>query len=247
VLKRLIGKWLNAGVLEEGRLSRPGAGTPQGGVISPLLANVYLHAVLDVWFERDVKPRLRGPAILVRYADDFVILFANEADARSVYGELPARFAGHGLTLHPEKTRLVPFRPPGGGRASESFDFLGFTHFWSRSLRGNWVVKRRTAKARLNRSLKRVGEWCRVHRHLPVREQHVYLSRVVRGHCGYFGITGNSQALQRFREGVRGLWQKWLRRRSNAAARKGRDWWDALCQRYPIPPPHAVHSVLRRS
>lgn len=247
VLLRLIGKWLKVGVLEEGRITRPNAGTPQGGVISPLLANVYLHVVLDVWFEKEVKPRLRGPAFLVRYADDFVILFANEADARRVYGELPARFGQHGLTLHPEKTKLVPFRPPIAERASESFDFLGFTHFWSKSLQGRWIVKRQTAKHRLNRSLKRVSAWCRENRHLPVREQHAYLSQVVRGHCGYFGITGNSLALVRFREGVRSLWQKWLRRRSNAAARKGREWWDALCRRYPIPPAHAVHSRLRHT
>jgi group II intron reverse transcriptase/maturase len=245
VLTRLIGKWLNAGVMEEGRITRPDAGTPQGGVISPLLANVYLHTVLDAWFEVEVKPRLRGPAFLVRYADDFVILFANEADARRVYGELPTRFAKHGLTLHPEKTKLLPFRPPTGDRSSESYDFLGFTHFWSRSLQGRWVVKRQTAKKRLNRSLRRIGEWCKAHRHLPVRAQHAYLSQVVRGHCAYFGITGNSQALQRFREGVQFLWRKWLRRRSNAAARKGQEWWDALRQRYPIPPARATHSVLR--
>lgn len=245
VLLRLIGKWLNAGILEDGRLSRPEAGTPQGGVISPLLANVYLHAVLDAWFAQVVQPRLSGPARLVRYADDFVILFANEMDARRVYTALPRRFAKYGLALHPEKTRLLPFVPPRDGRASETFDFLGFTHVWSRSRKGNWVVKRATAKTRLNRSLLRVGEWCRTHRHLPVRHQHLYLSQVVRGHCGYFGITGNSAALWRFRQEVRWLWWKWLRRRSNAAARKGRVWWDALCARYPLPAAHAVHSVLR--
>jgi group II intron reverse transcriptase/maturase len=247
VLMRLIGKWLNAGVLEEGRITRPESGTPQGGVISPLLANVYMHAVLDVWFDGEVKPRLRGPAHLVRYADDFVILFANETDARRVYGALPARFQQHGMTLHPEKTRLVPFRPPIADRKTGSFDFLGFTHFWSRSLSSNWVVKRKTAKSRLNRSLKRVGEWCRRNRHHPARVQHLYLSKVVQGHCGYYGITGNSAALRRFREEVRKLWRKWLRRRSNAAARKGQEWWDALCQRYPLPPPLAVHSVLRHT
>jgi len=243
VLLRLIGKWLNAGVLEEGRTTRSEHGTPQGGVISPLLANVYLHVVLDAWFAREVKPWLRGPAQLVRYADDFVILFANEQDARRVMEALPPHFGRFGLTLHPAKTKLVAFRPPIAERASGSFDFLGFTHFWSRSLRGYWVVKRKTAKARLSRSLTRVRAWCRSNRHLPVRVQHAYLSQVVRGHCGYFGITGNSPALQRFREGVRALWRKWLRRRSNAAARNGAAWWLALCQRYPLPPPQAVHSV----
>jgi len=233
--------------MEEGRVTRPDAGTPQGGVISPLLANVYLDVVLDAWFEREVKPKLRGPAFLVRYADDFVILFANEADALAVYGGLPARFGQYGLTLHPEKTKLVAFRPPIGDRPTESFDLLGFTHLWSRSLQGNWIVKRLTAKKRLSRALVRVGEWCQANRHRPVREQHAYLSQVVRGHCGYFGITGNSAALQRFREGVKVLWEKWLRRRSNAAARKGREWWDALCRRYPIPVARVAHSVLRHT
>jgi hypothetical protein len=160
VLLRLIDKWLRAGVLEDGVLTHPEAGSPQGGVISPLLSNVYLHYVLDVWFEREVKPRLRGRAFLVRYADDFVMGFACEEDARRVLEVLPKRFGKHGLTIHPDKTRLVPFRRPADrGLATpvgpapkdteeqvrESFDFLGFTHFWSRSKRGFWVIKRKTA------------------------------------------------------------------------------------------------------
>jgi RNA-directed DNA polymerase len=138
VLLRLIDKWLTAGVLEDGELTYPEAGTPQGGVISPLLANVYLHYVLDVWFEEVVKPCLKGRAFLVRYADDFVMGFACEGDARRVLGVLPKRFGKYGLTIHPDKTRLVPFgrpdRPSGTRSASGSFDVLGVTHFWSRSL-----------------------------------------------------------------------------------------------------------------
>src|SRR5262249_27175689 len=138
VLLRLIGKWLNAGVLEDGQVTAASAGTPQGGVISPLLANIYLHYVLDVWFEQEVKPRLRGRAFLTRYADDFVIGFAHEEDARRVLDVLPKRFGKYGLTLHPEKTRLVAFRPPsapsGAGPGvpppSGTFDLLGFTHYW---------------------------------------------------------------------------------------------------------------------
>src|SRR5882672_5725751 len=151
VLIRLIGKWLNAGVLEDGELSAPESGTPQGGVISPLLANIFLHAVLDEWFEREVKPRLDSDAWLFRYADDAVIMFANEKDARRVYEVLPKRFAKYGLTLHPDKTRLIEFRRPGRGpkdsnpKGPATFDLLGFTHFWSVSRSGWWVVKRKTA------------------------------------------------------------------------------------------------------
>jgi len=145
VLLRLIDKWLKAGVLEDGDVTYPEAGSPQGGVISPLLANVYLHHVLDVWFEQEVKPRLKGRAFLVRYADDLVMGFACEEDARRVLAVLPLRLGKYGLTIHPDKTRLVPFvrpgrRPPSAGSGAESppgsFDFLGFTHYWSRSKKG---------------------------------------------------------------------------------------------------------------
>lgn len=165
VLIRLIGKWLNAGVMEEGIVYRPEAGTPQGGVISPLLANIYLHDVLDVWFEREVKPRLRGKATLIRYADDFVVVFEKEADAREFADVLPKRFAKYGLRLHPEKTRLVNFTrpktpPADGGSEAGSFDLLGFTHFWGRSLKGRWVVKRKTAKDRFKRALRERPKIC---------------------------------------------------------------------------------------
>jgi hypothetical protein len=181
VLLRLIGKWLNAGVREDGSLTFPESGTPQGGVISPLLANVYLHSVLDVWFEREVKPRLRGRAFLVRYADDFVMGFACAADARRVLEVLPKRFGRYGLTLHPDKTRLVPFsrphpqhRPatPQGSAEPGSFDLLGFTHYWGRSRKGFWVVKRKTSQGRLSRALRTIAQWCRLHRHDSLSEQH---------------------------------------------------------------------------
>src|SRR5207245_2520255 len=174
-------KVLQRGVLVDGAIAVPEAGTPQGGVISPLLANVYLHYVLDVWFEREVKPRLRGRAFLIRYADDFVIGFACEKDARRVLEVLPKRFGKYGLTLHPDKTRLVPFQrpapqPPSNsserGRRSGTFDLLGFTHYWGRSRKGVWVVKRKTAQGRLSRALKRIAQWCRLNRHQPLAEQH---------------------------------------------------------------------------
>jgi len=246
VIMRLIGKWLNAGVQQAGRLLYPEEGTPQGGVISPLLANIYLHEVLDVWFARDVVPKLRGKATLARYADDFVLLFQTEEDARRVWEILPKRFGKYGLTLHPEKTRLVEFRRPvvkppaeernggpGAGRPG-TFDLLGFTHFWARSRKGRWVVKQKTAKGRFSRALKRVAEWCRLNRHRSVREQWQALCRKLRGHFGYFGRTGNSEAIGRFRYEVTGVWRRWLNRRSQRA----RMTWErmySLLKRYALP------------
>jgi RNA-directed DNA polymerase len=227
VLLRLIDKWLKAGVLEGGELTYPEAGTPQGGVISPLLANVYLHYVLDVWFEQQVKPRLKGRAFLVRYADDFVMGFACEGDARRVLDVLPKRFGKYGLTIHPDKTRLVPFvRPPSRPAAASSegapppgsFDFLGFTHFWSRSKKGFWVVKRKTAGSRFQRAVKKIADWCRLNRHLPIGVQFQALWRKLRGHFQYYGgVIGNGRALWCFRERVQEIWRKWLSRRSGKA------------------------------
>ena len=247
VLLRLIGKWLNAGVLEGGSITHPDTGTPQGGVISPLLANVYLHEVLDKWFEDEVVPRLKGRAFLARFADDFVMGFEWEDDARRVMAVLPKRFGKYGLTLHPTKTRLIPFsRPRKGGPGAPSpgtFDFLGFTHYWAKSRRGNWAIKRKTAKGRFSRGLRRIAEWCRGHRHRPIKEQHRTLTWKLRGHFSYFGITGNSRALRRFRHKAERIWQKWLARRSQ----RGMTWerFYALLGRYPLPPPVAIHSKLR--
>ena len=250
VLLCLIGKWLNAGVMESGTLSYPEAGSPQGGVISPLLSNVYLHEVLDTWFEAEVKPRLQGKAFLVRYADDVVIGFSNEADARRVLAVLPKRFGKYGLALHPEKTRLVRFHPPrkrqdGGTDEPGSFDLLGFTHHWAKSRRGYWVIKRRTAKGRFQRAVKAIAEWCRAHRHRPMREQHRILSQKLKGHNGYYGITGNAEALERFRFKVGRIWHKWLSRRSN----QGLTWerFSRLLQVFPLPRAIAIHSVLRHA
>ena len=250
VLLRLIGKWLNAGVLEAGQTTFPDAGTPQGGVISPLLSNIYLHEVLDEWFERMVKPRLEGRALLIRYADDAILVLSREEDARRVMDVLPKRFGKYGLTLHPEKTRLIEFRRPDkrqppedgddGGRPG-TFDLLGFTHYWGMSRKGKWVVKRRTAKNRFGRALKRVSKWCRTHRHEPIRWQWERLTQKLRGHFGYFGITGNSKAIGRFRGEVVAAWRKWLNRRSQ----RGTMPWERmklLLSRYPLPLPRITRS-----
>jgi RNA-directed DNA polymerase len=245
VIRRTIDKWLNAGVQQDGAIRYLDGGTPQGGVISPLLANVYLHEVLDVWFERVARPRLDGSAQLIRYADDAVIVFAREADAQRMMTVLPKRFARYGLMLHPEKTKLIDFRrPTGNGDGPGSFDVLGFTHFWGRSREGNPVVQRKTACSRFGRALQRVAEWCRKGRHLSVREQHKTLVAKVRGHYNYFGITGNSRALGRFLHEVKRVWRKWLHRRSNRA-RMTWERFKLLYSRYPLPWPIVVHSVER--
>jgi len=244
VVLRLIGKWLNAGVLEGVELSHPESGTPQGGVISPLLANIYLHEVLDEWFVRDVLPRLKGRAQLVRYADDFVIVFGREEDARRVLDVLPKRFGKYGLSLHPDKTRLVPFHRPdrddGDDDGPGSFDLLGFTHHWGLSRRGKWVVMKRTANDRLSRALRRVRVWCREHRHWRVKEQHRILAQKVRGHYAYYGVTSNYAALARFWHEVKAIWRMWLSRRSHKAFL---DWpqMHRLLGRYPLPEPRIVH------
>jgi RNA-directed DNA polymerase len=251
VILRLIGKWLNAGVLEEGVLTVPDDGTPQGGVVSPLLANIFLHYVLDEWFEKDVRPRLKGEAFLIRYADDFVIGVAREDDARRIMDVLPKRMSKYGLTVHPEKTRLVRFEPSQAYDSEteardqpepRTFDFLGFTHYWGRSQRGAWVVKRKTANSRLKRALSALSEWCRKNLHLSIREQHQKLTQKLRGHYGYYGIIGNFYSLLEFRETARGIWRRWLSRRR----RDGEVTWaefSRLEKRYSLPRARVIHGL----
>jgi len=249
----MIDKWLKAGVLEEGRTWYPEAGTPQGGVISPLLANIYLHEVLDVWFDQKVKPLLQGRGYLIRYADDFVMVFSVEKDAKRVMEALPKRFGRYGLRLHPDKTRMIPFnqppqsgnndQPPPGG---ETFDFLGFTHYWGKSRNGSWAVKRKTAQKRFSRALKAIKEWCRTNRHLSLVEQWITLGQKMKGHFNYYGITGNSRKLANFHNEVKLIWHKWLSRRSQ----KGNLTWEQfqrLLKQYPLPSPHVIHSIYRIS
>jgi len=245
MLLRLIGKWLKAGVWEKGSVSCPEQGTPQGGVISPMLSNIYLHEVLDKWFMEVVRPRLRGRAYLVRFADDAVLVFSDERDARRVREVLPKRFGKYGLTLHPEKTRLIRFERPGSPterKGSGSFNFLGFTHYWGHSRKGNWVVKRKTEKSRFSRALRAVSEWCKRNRHLPVKEQHRALGRKLWGHYSYYGITGNARSLGNFRYQVWRVWCKWLNRRSRGNHMPWEKFY-LLRGRYPLPPVRVVHSV----
>jgi group II intron reverse transcriptase/maturase len=252
VIRKMIDKWLKAGVLEDGQLRRTPGGTPQGGVISPLLANVYLHEVLDRWFAEQVQPRMRGPAHLIRYADDFVMVFAEESDARRVMNVLAKRFGKYGLSLHPEKTRLIEYgrtqgpRDGGGGWKRPTFDFLGFTHYWGKSRKGTLVVKRKTARRRFARSLKRVALWCKRNRHKPIADQHRYLSAVLLGHFSYYGLTGNGRALDDYRYQLVRIWRYWLRRRSQ---RRSLTWdrFGRFLKRQPLPTARVVHSIYRHA
>jgi group II intron reverse transcriptase/maturase len=242
----LIGKWLTAGVVEGETLSYPERGSPQGGVVSPMLANVVLHYVLDEWFEREVKPRMKGRCFLLRFADDFVIGCEREDDARRIMAVLPKRFARFGLTIHPQKTRLVAFRKPGRtaefGHGNGTFEFLGFTHYWTKSRRGYWVIKRTTAKKRLRRAMKAVWQWCRNHRHEPLREQYRRLSQKLQGHYQYYGIRGNYRKLAVLYQMAETAWRYWLSRRSRQSAIR----WEKFCklqEAYPLPNPRIVHGI----
>lgn len=242
-LMRLIGKWLRAGVLEGDELSYPETGTPQGGVISPILGNIFLHHVLDEWFEREVRPRMKGACFLIRFADDFVIGCEREEDARRIMEVLPKRFARFRLTIHPQKTRLVNFQPPGKGEGGDgTFDFLGFTHYWGKSRRGYWIVKRQTAKKRSRRAMRAVWEWCRDHRHDPVKEQYRQLSAKLRGHYGYYGVRHNTRKLRMFYRQVVKAWRYWLSRRGSELKIPWEKFEDLL-EIFALPQPRIVHSI----
>jgi hypothetical protein len=228
------------GILDGEEYSEPDLGTVQGSSLSPLLGNVYLHHVLDLWFERDVRPRMRGQAYLVRYVDDLVIGFEREDDAKRVMAVIGRRFERYGLRLHPDKTRLVPFaRPQSGqtkGKGPATFDFLGFTHYWRRTRRGRWSPSCKTRKAGLRRAITAVSDWCRSHRHLPVKQQHAALVRRIDGHCNYFGVNGNRRSLQMLLIHVRRAWHKWLSRRSQRAYLNWTRFNDLL-RDFPLPQP----------
>jgi hypothetical protein len=243
----LLRKWINVGVVDEGRLLVSETGTGQGQIISPLLANVYLHFVLDEWFANEVKPRLKGQAFAIRYADDGLLCFERREDAEKVLAVLPKRFAKFGMTLHPEKTRLVHFgrsaleKAERDGSNPDTFDFLGFTHKCARSRQGKFTVHVKTMKKRLRRSLKAVAEWCRRHRHDDVAAQHKTLNAKLRGHYQYYGRPTNFRSLWQFYRSVRRVWKKWLNRRTRG---KTLTWgrFAQLLQRYPIAVPRITRS-----
>lgn len=245
-IKRLIGKWLNAGVVDGKVLSHPDKGTPQGGVVSPLLANIFLHYVLDEWFVKEVQPRMYGRCFLIRYADDFVIGFETERDAHRVMDVLPKRFARFGLAIHPEKTKLVRFGRPSEDESAKSngtFDFLGFTNFWAKSRRGYWIIKWKTMGKRVCRFAKAVWQWCQANRHLTLKEQHEVLTVKLRGHYQYYGVRHNSRALNNALQLVRCAWQYWLSRRSHTGNIRWDDFRKTIMDKYPLPRPRIIHQI----
>lgn len=245
IIQRLVGKWLKAGVMVDGRRVTQEKGSPQGGTISPILANLYLHEVLDKWAIGEVKPRMRGEFVWLRYADDAVGVFTERSDAERVMRVLPKRLGKYGLELHAEKTRLLPFRRPdlsGPDSQPGTFDLLGFSHFWGKSRTGKWTIQRKTAKKRFTRSLKAVAVWCKENRHLPVKLQYSNLSSKLLGHYGYYGLTGNYRALARYRYTVERIWMKWLGRRSQMARRGRWTRFKKVVNKFPLPPPRIVHS-----
>ena len=243
---QLIRKWMQVGVIDEGRLLVSETGTGQGQTISPLLANIYLHYVLDEWFESEVKPRLRGEAHEIRFADDAVLSFQYREDAEKVMEVLPKRFAKYGLTLHPEKTRLLEFGRYAEGNAKRqgkklaTFDFLGLTHVCARSRRGKFTVHERTMKKRLRRGLKAIADWCQENRHVPVNEQQKTLNAKLRGHYQYYGRPTNYRSIRQFYREVCRIWRKWLSRRTRG---NGMTWekFAAILRKHPLLLPRILH------
>jgi group II intron reverse transcriptase/maturase len=242
VIRRLIDKWLKAGVLEGGEVRLTELGTPQGGVISPLLSNIYLHYVLDEWFETAVRPRMRGYCALVRFADDAVLVFERFEDCLRVREVLPKRMARFGLSVHPDKTHVVDFRPEpryGGthpAATATTFTFLGFLHHWVKTRKGNKAVRQVMAKERQARVLKRYNEWCKANRHRPLAEQQAALNLKLRGLYNYFARVGNSERLSAVWHRTKDIWRRALARRT----RSGIIPWaafHALLRRLPLLPP----------
>ncbi|HEY5867368.1 MAG TPA: reverse transcriptase domain-containing protein [Candidatus Tectomicrobia bacterium] len=243
---RLIGKWLRAGVMERGALTQPETGVVQGGVISPVLANVFLHPVLDAWFEREVQPRMEGRCFLMRFADDCGIGCQREADARKSMAVLPKRFARFGRTMHPTKPTWMACRTPEAHQGADSGNgtctFLGLTHSWTQSRQGFWVMKRRTARRRLRRTKQSLWRWCRNHRHAPLQYQYQMLCAKLRGHFQSYGIRGNFRLLEEVRHHAEKAWRYWLSRRSGTRS-VGWEKFEKLLQTYVLPTPRIVHTI----
>jgi len=212
VIRKMIDKWMKAGILENGQVTYPEEGTPQGGLVSPLLSNIYLHYVLDEWFSEQIQPLLKGGSFIVRYADDFILGFVNKEDAMRVMEVLPKRFGRYKLSLHPDKTKLIDLESE-SGKGIRSFDFLGFTHYKGKSRQGKPVLKRKTSSKKLTKAIVQIEGWIKQNRHKKLKELIAELNVKLRGHYGYYGITFNSKGICCFYEQVRRKLYKWLNRR----------------------------------
>jgi RNA-directed DNA polymerase len=246
---RLLGKWLNAGVLEAGALSYPDKGTPQGGVASPLLANIFLHHVLDEWCVTEVPPRMKGRGFLTRLADDCIIGCESKTEAQRVMAVLPKRFGRFNLTIHPEKMALIGFNKPlrreHSARGKGTFDLLGFTHYWAKTRRGYWVIKRKTVGKRLRRLMQGIGTWCRENRHAPLPEQERMRWAKLRGYDHYQGIRGNLKALRTVLEHTRRAWRYWLSRRRHKGPLDWQKYEASVRYQCPFPKPRIMHTIER--
>jgi len=237
-LIRLIKKWLKAGVIEEGELRQNVTGTPQGGIISPILSNIYLHYVLDEWLEKEVIPRMKGRCFIVRYADDFIVGFESKTDAERFMNVLPKRFEKYGLTIHPDKTKMVMFgRPPRTAKKSErgTFDFLGFTHYWSKSRKGFWIINRKTKKKSAERVKQELWKWIRLNMHAPLEYLSIKLNQKLHGYYNYFGVRGNFNDLRRLYNFTEKALKYWLNRRSNK--KKNWDTFSKILDKIRVPKP----------
>lgn len=241
-VRKMLDKWLKAGIFEDDTLSYPEEGTPQGGIVSPLLSNIYLHYVLDEWFSEVIQPLLKGRSFIVRYADDFVLGFEREKDAKRVMEVLFKRFEKYSLRLHPEKTRMINLNQP--ERGNRSFDFLGFTHYMGKSRKGNPVLKRKTSKKKYSNALNNMGDWLKRNRHNKIRDIIHDLNAKLRGYYNYYGITFNARRLAGYFNEVKTLLHKWLNRRGGKPSWNWGRFTKLVNQWCPLLKPGIVHSYL---
>ena len=240
VTRKMIDKWLKAGIFENGNVEYPINGTPQGGSLSPLLSNIYLHYVLDEWFTEQIKPLLKGSSSMIRYADDFLLLFINKEDALQVMKVLSKRLSKFGLTLHPEKTKLIEL----GEREKDetnTFDFLGFTHYMGKSLKGKRVLKRKSSRKKMVSAQKRIGEWIKLNRDKPIKEYIKLLNQKLKGHYAYYGITFNMRGISAFYKGVKRTLFKWLNRRGGKSTLNWEKFTKLITKWIPVAKPRIYH------
>ncbi len=244
VVRKMIDKWMKAGILEDGQVSYPKEGTPQGGIISPLLSNIYLHYVLDEWFSEQIQPLLKGDSFIVRYADDFILGFANKQDARRVMEVLPKRFGKYKLSLHADKTRLIDLDCE-RGEGDRSFDFLGFTHYKGKSRKGKLVLKRKTSKKKFTKAITQTADWIKHNRHRRIKDLITELNVKMRGHFAYYGITFNSKGIYSFYEQVKRILYKWLNRRGGKPKWKWENFVSLIMKWLPLERPRIYHSYQK--